>query len=156
MGCWCKTKLTLSYCLQESIYYGSDTKVFSDGWWRFTKSVTSFDRYHLSVSIEAVIMTQIIQNFIFFVNLSSIIWFLQIAMRCSWRDKRKVESIPSHQMVNKNLMFIVIRGLREVDGPSSKRDLMAQSTFSKTGRATRMDSVTWGMNSGLDLTKFIA
>ena len=74
-------------------------------------------------------MTQIIQNFIFFVNLSSIIWFLQIAMRCSWRDKRKVESTPSRQMVNKNSMFIVIRGLKEVDGLSSKRDLMAQSTF---------------------------
>ena len=154
MGCWCKTKLTLSYCLQESIW------VRHEGvqWWlvKITKSVTSFDRYHLSISIEALIISQIIQNFIFFVNLSSIIWFLQIAMRCSWRDKRKVESTPSRQMVNKNSMFIVIRGLMEVDGLSSKRDLMAQSTFSKTGRATRMDLVTWKMNSGLDLTKFIA
>ena len=67
-----------------------------------------------------------------------------------------MESTPSRQMVNKNSMFIVIRGLKEVDGLSSKRDLMAQSTFSKTGRATRMDLVTWKMNSGLDLTKFSA
>ena len=67
-----------------------------------------------------------------------------------------MESIPSLQMVNTNSMFIVIRGRKEVDGPSSKRDLTAQSTFSKTGRATRMGLVTWGMNSGLDLTGFTA
>ena len=103
--------------------------------------MTSFDRYHLSISIEAVIITQIIQNVIFFVNFSS-----------------KVES---------GIYTISPDGQQEFDVYCDPRTQGGRWTvfqkrfdgtvdFSKTGRTTRIDLVAWKMNSGLDLTKFIA